>query len=180
MQKKTKGCTGLCHSDRAFETRYPGGETYFFNKEGGMYVHKRWSMVARPKKHSNTKFNASRVILKTNRKVKYPEEEEWATDQLNLYWNTGIPISMEYMMQLPHQHVVHGKLFYAMLKYSEALAQKTQAMVETCCSKIKFHISGGIHISKDTGGLAPFGKSWSRLGSCDIQVRKMPSINQCE
>ena len=69
------------------------------------------------------KYNASRVILKINLKVKYPEEEEWATDQLNLYYNNGIPICMEYLMQLLRQHVVCRKLFDDMLKSSKAPAK---------------------------------------------------------
>ena len=52
------------------------------------------------------------------------EEEEWVTDQLNMHWNTGIPVSMEYLMQLLWKHVVHEKLFDAMLKSSKAPAQK--------------------------------------------------------
>ena len=93
-------------------------------------------MVARSKKHSYLKYNATCVILKINQKVKYPEEEEWVTDQLNMHWDTGIPISMEYLMQLLWKHVVHEKLFDAMLKSSKAPAQKILAMVATCCSKI--------------------------------------------
>ena len=42
------------------------------------------------------------------------EEEEWVTDQLNLHWNTGIPISMEYLMQW--QHAVCGNLFKLLYK----------------------------------------------------------------
>ena len=46
------------------------------------------------------------------------------TDQIRLCWNTCIPISMEYLMQLLQLHVVRGKLFDAMLKSSKAPAQK--------------------------------------------------------
>ena len=46
------------------------------------------------------------------------------TDQLNLYWNTGIPLYMEYLMQLLQKHVFCGKVFDAMLKFSKASAQK--------------------------------------------------------
>ena len=68
-------------------------------------------MVAGSKKNSYMKYNASRVIPNINQKVKYPEEEEWLTERLNLHFNTGIPISMEYLMQLLRQHVMCGKLF---------------------------------------------------------------------
>ena len=51
-----------------------------FNKNWGMSMQKRQSMVANPKNHSYMKYNASRVILKINQKLKYPEEEEWITD----------------------------------------------------------------------------------------------------
>ena len=69
-----------------------------------MSVHNRWSMVMISKIYSYTKYNASCVILKINRRVKYPEEEDWLIDQINLRWNTGIPISTEYLMQLIRQH----------------------------------------------------------------------------
>ena len=61
---------------------------------------KQQIIAERYQKHSYMKYNASRVILKINRKVKYPEEEECVTDQLNLHWNTSIPISMEYLIQI--------------------------------------------------------------------------------
>ena len=125
LRKKTKVCTVLWHLVKAFETRYPGGETYvFFNNKGGMSVQKPRSMVARSKKHCYMKYNASWDILKINRKVKYPEEEEWVTDQLSLHCNTGILISMEYLMKLLRHHVVCEKLFDVMLKSSKGPAQK--------------------------------------------------------
>ena len=69
-------------------------------------------------KNSYMKYN----ILKINQKEEYREEEEWVTDQMNLNCNTGIPISMEYPMQLLRQHVVLGKIFDALLKSSKDTA----------------------------------------------------------
>ena len=88
-----------------------------------MSVQEQQNVVERYKKHSCVNYSASHVILKINRKVEYPEEEEWVTDQLNLHWHTGIPISMKYLMQLLRQHVVCRKLFDDMLKSSKAPAK---------------------------------------------------------
>ena len=46
------------------------------------------------------------------------------TDQMNLHWNTVIPIYMEYLIQLLRKNVVHGKLFDEMIKSSKSPAQK--------------------------------------------------------
>ena len=45
-------------------------------------------------------------------------------EQLNLYLNIGIPISIEYLMLLLLQHVICGILFDVMLKSSRTPAQK--------------------------------------------------------
>ena len=80
------------------------------------------------------------------------------TDQMNLNWNTGIPIFMEYLMQLLHQHVVSGKLFDAVLKYSKAQAQKKfQQWLRRAVLKSNFIYWVESISQKDTGGLAPLG-----------------------
>ena len=88
----------------------------FFSKTGVISVQKQRSMVEMSQKKGHMKYYLSHVILKINRKIKYPKEEEWVTHQLNFHWNTGIPISMDYLMQLLQKHVVSGKVFDAMLK----------------------------------------------------------------